>query len=144
VLDLWWRLVFWWKRRTGFVSLGPVTATVKWLGNYSDGDALIDLGLDQPTLTPPGLGTPERYGMLHCEIPPWIRGPVRDTHSELKPGDRVRVTGQWGFDGVHLLPESWPGWLFPLEVLAALVRHQPNFKSGWFEIHPVTGIEILA
>lgn len=145
--DRWWRLVFWWKQRTGFVVLGPVVVvgTVLSLRSSSDGDALLNIALSDDDLdrTPYGIGRPESQGRLHCELPPWIRGAVRDVYATLTPGDRVRVTGEWGFDGVHLLPRHWPGWLFPLEVLAALFRHQPNFRDGWFEIHPVTAIERL-
>lgn len=145
--DRFWKVVWWWKHRTGFVDLHrDVTAVgrVLSLRSSSDGDALLNIELDAEHmwLTPP-TGALAKYGHLHCELPPWVRGPVRNVYATLRPGDRVAVTGRWGFDGVHLLPDHWPSWLFPIEVLAALWRHQPNFRDGWFEIHPVTGIERL-
>jgi hypothetical protein len=148
ITDAFWRLVFFWKKRTGFVDLHTVisaTGVVLSLRSSEDGDALINLFLDEDArvFTPEGIGDPMRYGLLHCEIPPWIRGRVRDVYAGLKVGDCVRVTGEWGFDGVHVLPDHWPWWTFPLEVLLALWRHQPNTRDGWFEIHSVTGIEKL-
>lgn len=147
ITDLWWKFVFWWKHRTGFISLGPVVAvgTVMSLRSSSDGDRLlnIDLDPDYTFLTPKGIGRDRSFGKLHCELVPWIRGEVVEAFDSLQPGDRVSVTGTWGFDGVHLLAEDAPWYTFPLEVLAAIFRHQPNVRDGWFEIHPVEKIEKL-
>jgi hypothetical protein len=144
--DSWWKFVFWWKKRTGFIAFFPVTAagTVLSLRSSSDGDALLNIELygDYLNLTPELIGDYTHHGRLHCELPPWIRGEVRDVYAQVKVGDRVEVSGEWGFDGVHLFEEKkW--WLFPLEVLAAIFRHQPNVRDGWFELHPVTEIKIL-
>lgn len=144
----WWRFVFWWKQRTGWLNLGQVlmvTGTVIEVdppGTDGDGnfDLLLDPGQDQ-WIT--GFGgrltsaSPDLPPSLHCEVEPWASDELMGTFGRLKVGDRVRVTGSWGFDGVHLGIPEW------LEVLAALVRHQPNVKEGWFECHPVTELEIL-
>jgi hypothetical protein len=74
---------------------------------------------------------------LHCEIEPWAAADLRAIYTTMRVGDRVRVRGAWGFDGVHLGRPMW------IEILAALVRHQPNMRDGWFEIHPVEAIEIV-
>lgn len=145
IVNLWWRLVFWWKQRTGFVILHKNTnavGRVLSVRSSSDGDRLINLELEPgfEWLCPAGLTEREH---LHCEIPPWIRGPEVDAYATLQPGDRVMITGTWGYDGVHALPDSWPSWTFPLEVLLAIVRHQPTFPRGWFELHPVTRVEKL-
>ena len=145
ITNTWWKFVFFWKKRTGFVALGPViaTGTVLSMRTSKDGDALLNIELDEDSywLTPLGLGHPSHRYRLHCEIVPWDQRPMA-VHTTLQVGDRVKVAGDWGFDGVHLFDEK-KRWLFPFEVLASLFRHQPNFKNGWFEIHPVTSIEKL-
>lgn len=145
IANLFWKFVWWWKQRTGFMVFGPAMAvgTVLSLRSSSDGDALVNIRLDDDYLwMTPVFGRLSSYGKLHCEIPPWIQGEVREVYAKLKPGDRVAVHGEWGFDGVHLLDKA-PWYLFPLEVLAAVFRHQPNVRDGWFEIHPVTKLEVL-
>ena len=74
---------------------------------------------------------------LHCEIVPWDREETREVWGALKPGDRVRVKGRWGFDGVHT------GKGKVADVFLAIIRHQPNMNDGWFEIHPVEELELL-
>jgi hypothetical protein len=138
-----WRAVFWWKKRTGWLDLGQrieVTGTVVGLEAPDlDGDRNLNLRLDPGQdrwIT--GFGarlTSEDQAVgpsLHCEVTPWSSQQLRDSFDALHVGDRVRIGGAWGFDGVHI------GYsFFPFEVLRALVRHQPNVCDGWFEIHPV-------
>lgn len=147
ITDTFWKFVFWWKKRTGFIYLGPVVAvgTVVSLRSSNDGDALLNINLDKEYLwlTPKGIGRRRSIGKLHCEIPPWVRGRVREVYSTLKEGDRVSVSGEWGFDGVHVIAEYPPWYMFPIELLMAVFRHQPNVQDGWFEIHPVENLEKL-
>ncbi len=145
--NLWWRFVFWWKQRTGFINLHrtiEVTGTILSLRSSSDGDALLNIQLDAECwwATPLGIGDPLHDKRLHCEIVPWLQTPL-EIYRTLKVGDRIQITGDWGFDGVHLLPNHSSKWLFPLEVIAALFRHQPNITKGWFELHPVRSIILL-
>jgi hypothetical protein len=145
--DRWWKFVFWWKKRTGFMVFGPavVFGTVISKRSSSDGDLLLNIDLDETQLafTPSGIGDRNRHGMLHCEIPPWIRGEVREAYASVQVGDRVRIEGDWGFDGVHLLDEAKPPWwkFLLVEVPGAIFRHQPNVRKGFFEFHPVTKIQ---
>lgn len=141
-MNWFWRIVFWWKRRTGWLDLGKdifVSGTVINLTPPDiDGDRNFDVRLDsvydwyitgfggRRTRDP---GASE--ASMHCEIPPWADVSLKSTYDGLKVGDRVTVRGRWGFDGVHLGRSMW------IEVLAALVRHMPNVNDGWFEIHPV-------
>ena len=74
---------------------------------------------------------------LHCEVEPWASAELVAAFRTLRIGDRVRVTGRWGFDGVHTGRPEW------VEVLLAVVRHMPNVREGWFECHPVERIERL-
>lgn len=147
--DRFWKFIFWWKQRTGFVVFGPciVIGTVLSKRSSRDGDCLLNIYLDETQLafTPSGIGDPTKHGKLHCEIPPWIRGEVREVYDSLQKGDLVRVEGEWAFDGVHLSRESHPPWwkFVLVEVLGAIIRHQPNVKNGWFEVHPVTKIQKL-
>lgn len=143
-----WRFVFFWKRLTGFVDLKQtitVTGRVIQVGpNDIDGDLNFDVDLDPGQakwitgfggrLTSAAAdGTPS----MHCEIPPWASGALRALGESLRAGDRVAVTGAWGFDGVHTGRAEW------LEVLLAILRHGPNVREGWLEIHPVVFLEIL-
>lgn len=147
LFETFFRFVFWWKKRTGFISFGPcvVFGTVISKRSSGDGDALLNVSLDETQLafTPSGIGDPACHGRLHCEIPPWIKGEVREVYSQLQVGDRVRIEGDWGFDGVHLLDDPDPPWwkFILVEVPGAIFRHQPNVKKGFFEVHPVTKIE---
>ena len=153
LINLWWRVVFWWKRRTGWLDLGT---TIEVVGEVLeivppdiDGDRAFNLRLESgrvqnaPRWTSgeqfiTGFGgrltaeNPALGPSLHCEIPPWSKDALKTTYDELKVGDRVRAAGAWGFDGVHLGYSMW------VEVPAALIRHQPNVRAGWFECHPVT------
>lgn len=74
---------------------------------------------------------------LHCEVPPWGDPVAQARYDALRVGDRVRVTGRRGFDGVHTGRAEW------VEVLLALVRHGPAVQTGWFEAHPVTALDVL-
>lgn len=144
-----WRIVWWWKHRTGFVDMGEdvaatgVIAAVE-VGRSSDGDQNFDLRLDpgQERLIT-GMGGrlttahPEIGPTIHCEVPPWAPADVQAAAFALAVGQHVRVSGRWGFDGVHTGRPAWQ------EVILALWRHQPNHAGGWFEIHPVTRIEFL-
>lgn len=142
-----WKLVFWWKKRTGWLDFGQeITGTgtvIRVDPPGTDGDGNFDLLLDsgqEYLITGFGRRTacpPVTAPSLHCEIEPWADQELLDQFAKLKVGDRVRVTGEWGFDGVHL------GVWMPLEALAGFFRHQPNTRDGWFECHPVTKLEIL-
>lgn len=143
--NLWWRFVFWYKKRTGWLDLGEtITATgtvIRVDAPGTDGDGNFDVELDagqerlitgfggRLTCCPP-VTTPS----LHCEVEPWASAELLAAFRGLHPGDRVRVTGRWGFDGVHAGRTEW------LEILLALVRHMPNVRAGWFECHPVESI----
>lgn len=148
-----WRVVFWWKKRTGWLDLGEVvecTGTVIMVdanisGAFNDGDVCFNVKLDpgQERLVT-GFGgrlttesDTDPTPALHCEIPPWTRSKFDDIWQKLEVGKRVRVRGSWGFDGVHTGRPEW------LEILYSLVRHMPNVRQGWFEIHPVEELEIL-
>lgn len=142
---LFWKVVFWWKKRTGFVDLGQdieVTGVVMWsdFGKNPDGDFTMHVKLDPQYERYIRLGdrltsADEAFpATLHCELAPWVE--VKGVEG-LKVGDRVRVKGRWGFDGVHTGHSEF------VEVLYALVRHQPNMKDGWFEIHPIAELEII-
>ncbi len=146
--NLFWRFVFWWKKRTGWLDLGQgieVTGTVvSLIPPDLDGDMTfnvkLDLGFERYITGFGGRLTTENAAdgpSLHCEIEPWAPDDVRAVYKKLKVGSRVRVWGYWGFDGVHLGRSMW------IEVPMAIVRHQPNVRDGWFEIHPVTALEIL-
>lgn len=148
IVNLWWRLVFWWKRRTGWIHLADYIVVEGVVVEKSDpdidGDRCFNLRLhlgDRWAIT--GFGgrlTSENWDIgaaLQCEVPPWASKEVRDAYDNLKVDDYVRVIGAWGFDGVHTGRAEW------IEVILALFRHQPNVKDGWFEIHPVTRIEVL-
>lgn len=149
VINAFWKAVFWWKRnRAGWIDLREtVTATglvIEVDGPGADGDGNFDLVLDSgqerlitgfggrltccpPTVTP----------SIHCEVEPWASAELRAQFGRLHTGDRVRVVGAWGFDGVHTGRPMW------LEVIAALIGHPPNVRDGWMEIHPVASIEVL-
>ena len=148
IVNLWWRLVFWWKKRTGWIDLGQEIEVTGTVVNTEvpglDGDGNFDVQLDpgqEHWIT--GFGgrlTFERAAgvpSIHCEVTPWASPDLKLRFVTLRPGQRVRVRGAWGFDGVHL------GVIFPLELIAALLRHGPNVRDGWFEIHPVTSIDVL-
>lgn len=145
----WWRIVFWWKKRTGWVDMRQtieiVGTVITMVPPDIDGDMAFNVRLD------PGQ---ERYitgfggrltwevdatePSIHCEIEPWADVWLQARYKGLKVGDRVRVKGAWGFDGVHV--DNCPEWI---QIPLALVRHQPDVRSGWFEIHPVEDLEKL-
>lgn len=147
--NLFWRLVFFWKKRTGWIDMGQEIVVTGTVINVEvpglDGDGNFDVRLDPEhehrivgfggRLTfEPAAGAPS----IHCEVEPWADRQLRDRFLTLQVGQRVCVRGSWGFDGVHL------GFsFFPLEVVAALIRHQPNVSDGWFEVHPVTSIDVI-
>jgi len=146
-----WRIVFWWKKKTGWLDLGKqieVTGTIIAIdmnvtGWFNDGDVCFNVKLDpgqEQYVT--GFGgrlttesDTDSTPAIHCEITPWMRDQFK--WQQLAVGKRVRVAGAWGFDGVHTGKSEW------LEVLYALVRHMPNVNAGWFEIHPVQKLEYL-
>lgn len=144
--NTWWRVVFWWKRQTGWLDLGETIAATGTVIEVdapgADGDGNFDLLLDagqERLITGMGgrLTSGARSGVpsLHCEVEPWAARDVLQTFGALRVGDRVRVTGWWGFDGVHTGRAEWA------EVLLAVVRHMPAVGTGWFEVHPVERIE---
>ena len=142
-----WRAVFWWKRRTGWIVLAPrvsVVGTVTATESNSDGDVTFDIEVDgEYDWLVTGMGDVNMLDM-HCETVPWLAESIQDQARGLSEGDRVCVTGQWGFDGVHTSPDYDRTWYrFAWEIFLALWRHQPNMKYGWFEIHPVEKIEKL-
>jgi hypothetical protein len=144
-----WKMVFWWKKKTGFMDLGKdieVTGTVLWTdaGINADGDFCMNVKLDPEFAWANhafGRQTsedPSHYpDTLHCEIVPWTSAQFAAVEKKIKAGVRVRVAGRWGFDGVHTDRPEWQ------EVFYALWRHQPNVLEGWCEIHPVTKLEVL-
>lgn len=149
-----WKAVFWWKRQTGWLDLGQVvTCTgeivavdINTVGPGNDGDVCFNVLLDPGqedliTTFGGGLTNEDKSGhtlpSIHCEITPWDRPKFDGLWQQIAVGKRVLVSGRWGFDGVHTGKPQW------LEVLYALVRHMPNVKDGWFEIHPVQHLEFL-
>jgi hypothetical protein len=138
---LFWRLIFVLKHRAGFISLGPVMTTgVVWKndGTSDDGDTCFsivpdDVGLCLVLGKYTSDSPAEKLLSLHCEVSPWMPRELHDQALALKPGDRVSIRGNWAYDGVHL------GRGTVIDVLAAIVGHGPS-RSGWAEIHPVTGI----
>jgi hypothetical protein len=147
IVNTWWKLVFWWKKRTGWIDFKQEIAVhgvvVEMVPPDVDGDRTFNLKLEKEFEHYITLGdkmTTENKVVgpsIHCEIPPWAPKKVRDAYDVMKVGDRVCVIGAWGFDGVHLGTTMW------LEIPAALLRHQPNVKDGWFEIHPVRALYSL-
>lgn len=146
--NLAWKLVFFWKKRTGWLDLGEqITATgtvIEVDPPGADGDGNFDVLLDpgqERLITGFGgrltSGAVSGVPSLHCEVEPWAAQDVVAAFRLLRVGDRVRVTGAWGFDGVHTGKPEW------VEVLLALVRHMPDVRHGWFEAHPVERIERL-
>jgi len=142
-------IVFYFKHRGGFIDLATrvaVTGTVlsaKYAPN--DGDATFDLLLDtsyfwactfaQRSTTESGISW-----AIHCEVMPRER--LRDaalaaTVASLKPGDRLRVTGDWAYDGVH------HGHGFFFDVSYCLVGGGQPSPHGWTELHRVLKIEVL-
>ncbi len=166
--DLWnlllahtaWRVVFWWKKRIGWKDFNQVvTATgvitrvdMNIEGWLNDGDVCWNLKLDDGQnwlITEPRSGRltseedgPDPQPGLHCEITPWARAQFDGLWQQLAVGKRVRVTGRWGFDGVH--HTGWPEWK---EILLALWQgiwtREPFWSDGWYEIHGVEGLEYI-
>lgn len=147
--NVFWKFVWFWKRQTGWLDLdqiievtGTVITTSKDLSG--DGDIRFNVLLDDDyiwTITGFG-GRLTREGSanepsLHCEITPWDKDKFDNVWQNVEVGSRVRIKGRWGFDGVHT------GKGAVADVFLAIIRHQPNTKDGWFEIHPVEELEIL-
>jgi len=149
-----WKVVFWWKKQTGWLDLGQtitVTGTIVAVdmnvtGLFNDGDVCFNVQLDpgqEKYIT--GFGgvqtNEDKSGTtppsIHCEITPWMRAQFDGKWQQLAVGKRVKVTGAWGFDGVHLGGSEW------LEIWRAIWRHMPNVLDGWFEIHPVTSFDYI-
>lgn len=162
VNNTFWRLVFLWKKQTGWMDLGQtvectgviVAVDMNVTGIFNDGDVCFNVKLDTygPNHDPVAPDLQNRYitafggrltsedgngPSIHCEIPPWVRDKFDGKWQQLAVGKRVRVKGAWGFDGVHTGRAEW------IEIILALFRHQPNVRDGWFEIHPVEELEFL-
>lgn len=150
IISWFFQLVFWWKKRTGWIDLKQtVTATGVVVGMddgpSSDGDFNFRVKVDENcewlitgfggrlTTDDPKLGP-----SLLCEVVPWSPVEVQREAARLHVGDRVSVTGAWGFDGVHVSGSRW--W----NILLAIFRHQPNVLEGWLELHPVTELTIVS
>lgn len=142
-----WKIVFWWKKKSGFIDLHQevtVIGEVVWsdFGKNPDGDYTMHVKPDYEYQWLITMGNRKTSAdsdypeTLHCEVVPWMRDQFKESLDKLKIGSRVKITGSWGFDGVHIGKNEF------IEVLAALWRHQPNVKDGWFEIHPVKNIEV--
>lgn len=147
-----WKAIFWWKKRTGFIDFKEdieVVGTVMSVHMASDGDVTFNIYPDEEYIWSITWYGGLLKSKLHCEVPPWISESVRDVGRSLKKGDRVKVSGAWGFDGVHVSGPDDPSWepkwyqMIFKEIPMAIVRHQPNVHNGWFEIHPVKKIEKL-
>lgn len=149
VSDWFWKTVFWWKKQTGFVDFGKeveisgvVTMIDDNTGPGTDGDYCFNVKVDPQyehmITTPDGRMTSEdgKGPSMHCEIPPWLADKFADQRKILRVGMPVIVRGEYGFDGVHLGVPEWR------EIIAALVRHPTVWKTGWFEIHPVSHLEV--
>lgn len=153
VNNIFWRLVFWWKKQTGWLDLDQtvevtgeiIMVDMNVTGVFNDGDVCFNVKLDsgwEHLIT--GFGgrrttesETDPRPSIHCEIPPWTRDQFDGKWQQLSVGRRVRVKGAWGFDGVHTGRPEW------VEVLLALVRHMPNVRDGWFEIHPVEEFDFI-
>ena len=145
--NLWWRFVFWWKHRAGFIDLQreiTIEGVVVWTQGDAanpDGDFCFNVRPDAAyrwCVTAFGgrvtQENPDYPGTLHCEVAPWLPIDV----SAVRVGTRVRVSGRWGFDGCHLGGAEW------IDVLRGIIGHRPQIESGWLESHPtysVTEIE---
>lgn len=150
IVATWWRFVFWYKHRAGFLDLGRdavVRGTIVKIDSQTspDGDFCFSIEPDPGyrwAVTAFGgrLTTEdERFpGTLHCEVSPWTRHLVDNVLPKLALGTRVEVAGRWGYDGVHTHAPLW------LDILRAIPGHAPDMAGGWCEIHPVTVIHVLA
>lgn len=152
-----WRVVFWWKKRIGWKDFGKViTATgvitaidLNVTGPFNDGDVCFNVKLDpgqEWMITVPQTGrltSEDGQGpSIHCEITPWTRSQFEGKWEQLAPGKRVKVTGAWGFDGVHKI--GMPEWKQVLYALWDGIRgREPYWDDGWFEIHPVMEFEFI-
>ena len=152
VVFAWWKLIFAYKHLTGFLDLGrniEVTGTVLNVEDSSDGDFCFNLALDLEyswanlVFGRHTTENPKYPDSLHCEITPWDRFMFTELLPRIKPGVRVRISGRWGFDGVHVHPSKTGFWAEVLEVIYALIRHQPNVLEGWAECHPVKSLKLL-
>jgi hypothetical protein len=149
IIFFFWKLIWHWKHKSGFIDLGKdieVVGTILWTdyGNNTDGDFTFNLKLD-PEYSWANLAfgrhtseDPVNYpDTLHCEIVTWMRAQFANELPKIKLGVRVKISGRWGFDGVHTGRAEW------IEVVLALIRHQPNVSQGWLELHPVGKIEFI-
>ena len=148
LINLWWRLVFWWKKRSGWLDMHQRVHAIGTVIDINqpdtDGDRTFSVEVDTEyrkfiTL---GFRLTHTDGVtrpsLHCEIPPWSAQWLKDRFATMKAGDRVVVSGAWGYDGVHV--RNWPMWA---QIPLALWRHQPDMRNGWFEIHPVESLCVV-
>lgn len=143
LVNLWWRLVWVMKHRGGYVDLGrdiAIAGTVRSVEASSDGDLVFNLepdAADDWAITTFGgrrtSENPAYPATLHCEVVPWDRG--RFTAPAV--GARLRVSGRWGYDGVH------GGHGMFIDALRCLFGATPVL-DGWCEIHPVSKIEVLS
>lgn len=139
MINLFWRLVFWFKHRGGFLDLGmdiAVTGVVTSVVSSDDGDFVFNVRLDPDSewanvtfgrrkTSEPG-AEPDT---LHCEVSPWA--PIDVT--AVVVGARVTVAGRWGYDGVH----ANRGQLW--DIMRCVFGASPAL-DGWCEIHPVTSV----
>jgi len=143
---MFWRLVFLAKHRAGFLDMGrdiTVIGTV-WRndGTSDDGDTCFSVIPDDSHLWAVYMAgrhtseaPAEMSASLHCEVAPWSSPALHRQALALRPGDRVQVTGRWGYDGVH----TGRGVLW--DVIAAIFGHGPDMVNGWLELHPVESID---
>ncbi len=143
-------ILFWFKKRAGFMDLGTpvvVTGTVAAFeaGISQDGDLNFDLALDPEfvkfaTLITTHPSEASLNGIIHCEVMPKAR--LRRAFPALTVGMRVRVSGRWAFDGSHSDASVAGQRPQALELAAAVVGRAPN-PNGWPELHPVDRVDVL-
>jgi len=145
-----WSLIFKAKHRCGFLDLGKdveiigiITDTNVDTGNMDD-DACFNV------LPDPGYEWLLYYkdrktaDTLHCEFMPCqqqepLLSLLKDVAKRFRNGEkfRVRIWGRHGLDGVHTGSSEF------VEILKCIWGHGPNEVTGFCEIHPAMGLEVL-